>query len=369
MVSHPLVVRLRQETPVPLDVQFSCAPGDVLAIFGPSGSGKTTILRAIAGLSTPPQASVRVAGQTWTDTASRVTVPADRRRAGFVFQEYALFPHLSAVENVKVAMGHLPRHQRHGSAEALLRRVHLPLESGRRSVRTLSGGERQRVALARALAREPAVLLLDEPFSAVDHDVRRRLQDEVDGLRRSLEIPTVLVTHDIEDVFRLATHVLLLDRGRAVMCDTVAAVTSHPDAGAVRRLIGSGSVIDGVVESVDEARGLTAVGIKGQRLLTPALHLVVGTQVRVRVPAREVILATERPAGLSVHNILPATVTAVQAESGDALMIVQLSLGGLTLLAEVTRDAVQRLAIVPGRTVFALVKSVSVELVGAVPAE
>ena len=131
----------------------------------------------------------------------------------------------------------------------------------------------------------------------------------------ALDIPTVLVTHDLDDVFRLATHVLLLDRGRAVICDTVAAVTSRPDAGVIRRLIGSGSVMDAVVEFVDDTRGLTALSVNGVRLLTPAMRLKVGAHVRVRVPAREVILATERPSGLSLHNLLPAVVTAVEAET------------------------------------------------------
>jgi ABC-type molybdate transport system permease subunit/ABC-type lipoprotein export system ATPase subunit len=170
---------------------------------GPSGSGKTTILRSIAGLYQPEQARVRAGDETWSDTGGRIFAPPHRRAVGFVFQEYALFPHLSAAGNVITALGHRPRRERRARARDLLSLVHLPDQQDRRP-QELSGGERQRVALARALAREPAVLLLDEPFAAVDRLVRRRLQDEIDELRRTLDIPLVLVTHDFDDVIRLA---------------------------------------------------------------------------------------------------------------------------------------------------------------------
>jgi molybdate transport system ATP-binding protein len=166
-----LTVRLRQTSPIPLDVDLTCGPGEVLAIFGPSGSGKTTILRAIAGLSRPAEASVRSGHETWTDTTTGVFAPPHRRAVGFVFQEYALFPHLTAAGNVMAALGHRPRGERRARTELLLAQVGLA-GRGHRRPRELSGGERQRVALARALAREPAVLLLDEPFAAVDRTVR-----------------------------------------------------------------------------------------------------------------------------------------------------------------------------------------------------
>jgi len=213
VAEHGLEVTLRQTGPIPLDVSFTCARGDVLAIFGPSGSGKTTILRSIAGLYTPSEARVRVGVATWADTAAGVRVPVHQRAVGFVFQDYALFPHLTAVGNVVTALGHLPAADRRRRAEALLDLVHLSQHRDRRPGQ-LSGGERQRVAVARALARDPAVLLLDEPFSAVDRATRHHLQTEIDEIRRVLNIPMILVTHDAEDVRRLATHVMSLDAGR-----------------------------------------------------------------------------------------------------------------------------------------------------------
>ncbi len=230
MPDHRLAVSLRQDGPIPLDVEFSCDPGHVLAIFGPSGSGKTTILRAIAGLARPAHGRVQSGADTWTDTDAGVFWPPHRRAVGFVFQEYALFPHLTALGNVMTALGHRPRPERRARAAELLDAVHLKGHDSKRP-RELSGGERQRVALARALAREPAVLLLDEPFAAVDRAVRRRLQSEIDSLRRTLRVPLILVTHDFDDVVRLATHVLMLDHGRSVAIWLV--VNAHESAGSV----------------------------------------------------------------------------------------------------------------------------------------
>jgi molybdate transport system ATP-binding protein len=242
VVDLGLEVMLRASTPISLDVSLTCARGQVLAIFGPSGSGKSTILRSIAGVYTPTEARVIVGGETWVDTSTAACVPVHQRAVGFVFQDYALFPHLTAVGNVVTALGHLPAASRRARAHELLDLVHLTQHRDRRPG-DLSGGERQRVAVARALARDPAVLLLDEPFSAVDRSVRHRLQDEINQIRLALNIPVVLVTHDAEDVLRLATHVALLDAGRVMANDTVATVmtgSSVPGSWFRGSVLGSG---------------------------------------------------------------------------------------------------------------------------------
>jgi len=362
VADRPLSVALRQGGPIPLDVEFTCHSGDVLAIFGPSGSGKTTILRSVAGLYTPSHASVYSGVDTWTDTETGAFVPPYRRAVGFVFQEYALFPHMTAVGNVMTALGHRPRIERRHQAEALLNLVHLG-ERLSRKPGELSGGERQRVAMARALAREPAVLLLDEPFAAVDRSVRRRLQDEIDSLRRKLDMPLVLVTHDFEDVVRLATHVLMLEQGRAVACGPIATLMSRPDLAWLREAVGLGSVFDATVTRIDADRGLAELTFDGGALLVPGRHVNVNAPVRVRIPAREVVLAASAPAGLSLHNVLAGTVTDLHAEAGFETIVVQLAVGRTVLLAEVTRDAVSRLGITVGQHLHALIKSVSIELV------
>jgi molybdate transport system ATP-binding protein len=352
---------LAQERPVPLDVAFSCGSGDVLAIFAPSGSGKTTILRSIAGLCTPSRARVTAGDQVWVETSGGPDIPPHRRHVGLMFQDYALFPHLTAAGNVMAAMGHRPRGTRRQHADALLDQVHLT-GFGNRMPGALSGGERQRVALARALAREPRVLLLDEPFAALDPVVRRSLQDEVDRVRRSLAIPIVLVTHDFDDVVRLATHLLLLEAGCAVACGPVAELTSRPGLAALRKAVGLGSVFDARVAEVDAARRLAVLAFDGGRLLAPSAGLTAGSGVRVRIPAREVILSTGVLAGLSVQNTLAAVVAAIEDSHEGDHVLVQLAVGSLRLLAEITRDTRSRLGIEPGRHLFALVKSVSIDV-------
>jgi molybdate transport system ATP-binding protein len=347
--------------PIPLDVDFSCGPGEVLAIFGPSGSGKTTILRSIAGLHRPADGVIRSGDATWTDTAAGAFAPPHQRAVGFVFQEYALFPHLTAAGNVMTALGHRPRAERRARAEQLLAQVHLSSHVDRRPAE-LSGGERQRVAVARALAREPEVLLMDEPFAAVDRDVRRRLQDEIDTIRRAIDVPLILVTHDFDDVVRLATHLLILEKGRGVGLGLLTDLTSRPDLPWVRNAVGLGSVFDAAVSRLLPARGLVELRVGNATLLASDRLLTEGARVRVRIPAREVILAVRPPEGVSLHNVLPGTVANVHLDPAFEHAIVQVAVGDLLLLAEVTRDAVTTLGIAPGGSIHALVKSVSIEL-------
>ena len=233
MAEPGLSVSLRQSGPIPLDVAFACAPGEVLGLVGPSGAGKTTVLRAIAGLYRTRAGRVGVGGAVWFDSETHVHLPPHRRRVGLVFQEHALFPHLSAADNVAVALSDHPRTERRGRAFALLSRVHLDgLES--RKPAELSGGQRQRVAIARALARDPQVLLLDEPFSAVDRRTRVHLQAEIVALRKDLAIPMLLVTHDVDEVARLADRLCILDQGQVCLSGRPDEVLTQP---AIRALL------------------------------------------------------------------------------------------------------------------------------------
>jgi molybdate transport system ATP-binding protein len=228
-----LSVTLRSAGPIALDLVLACAPGEVLGVVGPSGAGKTTLLRTIAGLHRVRSGRIAVDGEVWFDAEARIDLAPHRRRVGLVFQEHALFPHLSARANVAAALGDLPRSQRPARAAELLRRVHLEGLEGRKP-HQLSGGQRQRVAIARALARDPKVLLLDEPFSAVDRRTRTRLHAEIAALREGLSIPMLLVTHDIDEVARLADRIAVLDAGILKLAGTPAEAFSDP---AARELI------------------------------------------------------------------------------------------------------------------------------------
>jgi molybdate transport system ATP-binding protein len=266
VVEHAgLVVRLEQARPISLDVDFICAPGELLALVGPSGSGKTTILRAIAGLYRPRRGEVQVTGTVWLDTKGGVDLSPRSRRVGFVFQDYALFPHMSALANVAAALGHLPRRERHGRARALLELVHLAGLEDRRP-HELSGGQRQRVAVARALARDPAVLLLDEPFSAVDQVTRRRLQRELVLLRRSIGIPMILVTHDLGEAAALADRLCVLHQGTTLQTGSPQEVLNRPASPLVARLVDLGNVFDGEVVEHRPEQGFTILRWLGMRL-------------------------------------------------------------------------------------------------------
>jgi molybdate transport system ATP-binding protein len=242
-----LDVRIRQAAPIPLDATLACAPGEVLALVGPSGGGKSTLLRAIAGTWRPPSGRVTVGGETWFDAEAGIHVPAHLRRVGMVFQSYALFPHMTALGNVAAALGHLPRGGRDARARALLGQVHLTgLED--RLPSALSGGQQQRVAVARALARAPKVLLLDEPFSAVDKATRQRLYREIADLRRGLAMPVILVTHDLDEAMMLADRMTVLHRGRTLQTGTPEEVATRPVSTEVARLVDQRNLFRGTVE-------------------------------------------------------------------------------------------------------------------------
>ncbi|MCM2253838.1 MAG: ABC transporter ATP-binding protein [Ramlibacter sp.] len=231
-----LQVELRNSTPMRLAASFDCAPGELVALVGPSGSGKTSVLRAVAGLlkSKTLRGRVTVGAQPWFDSERQLDLPPQDRHAGFVFQHYALFPHLSAIENVALAAGRSARPQQFG---ALFERLGLAGLEQRRPAQ-LSGGQQQRVALARALARQPKVLLLDEPFSAVDAPARQALYHELASLRQTLSTPIVLVTHDLGEARRLADRVVILDAGRSLQTGTPSQVFASPRNARVAELIG-----------------------------------------------------------------------------------------------------------------------------------
>lgn len=231
-----LSVSLHQDGPIPLDAAFGVGPGEILALVGPSGSGKSTALRSIAGLYAPSRGRIVCNGSVWLDRDAGIHVPARERRVGMVFQSYALFPHLTAGENVVEALGDLPAEQRRGRARTLLARVHLDGLENRRPAE-LSGGEQQRVAVARALARRPEVLLLDEPFSAVDRVTRRRLRSELAELRRELPMPVILVTHDLDDVVRLADRICVMRRGEILQSGAVEDVMARPASAEIAELL------------------------------------------------------------------------------------------------------------------------------------
>ena len=226
-------------------------PPRVVALFGPSGAGKTTLLRCLAGLERPDRGEVRFAGETWFDAGARVDVPPQRRGVGLLFQDHALFPHLTVAENVGYGV---PRRDRARVVEGLLRRFELEALAGRRPG-ALSGGEQQRVALARALAPAPRLLLLDEPLSALDLPLRARLRGELRALLRELALPTLVVTHDHAEALALADEVVVLGGGRVLQVGAPAVVFDRPADREVARIVGVETLVPARVEAVATGPG------------------------------------------------------------------------------------------------------------------
>ncbi len=290
MADQGIHVRLQQSGPIPLDAELSCPPGEVLALVGPSGSGKTTILRAIAGLLRVRHGAIQCSGDCWFDGDAHVWVETRKRRVGYVFQNYALFPHLSALHNVMEAMLELPVAERERRARDVLARVRLAgLEH--RVPAALSGGQQQRVAVARALAREPQVLLLDEPFSAVDRATRQRLYLELAELRRELAMPIILVTHDLDEALMLADRMCVLHQGRTLQSGDPYAVMTQPQTVEVAQLVGLRNVFRAGVLAHDAGRNVTTIEWRKHRLearLQPDFK--VGQQVNWAIPQGHIVL-------------------------------------------------------------------------------
>ena len=302
-------VTLAQATPIPLAVDFSVGTNELLALIGPSGSGKTTVLRAIAGLSRPHVGRITCNGATWLDTAAGIALPPQQRSVGLVFQDYALFPHLSALETVALAVASPDRQQRLAQARQWLAKVNLEGLEARRPAE-LSGGQRQRVAIARALARNPAVLLLDEPFSAVDQMTRQRLKRELVALRAQLAIPIILVTHDLDEALALADRMAVLARGQLLQVGTPDQVRLSPVSPQVARLVGETNIFAGTVAATGDAELPGRVHWAGGLIEAATGDFAVGQRVSWMAAADHIVLHRRgRPALGDHENPVEGTVT------------------------------------------------------------
>lgn len=353
-----LEVALRQRTPIPLDCAFDCAPGELLALVGPSGSGKTTVLRCIAGLHSAAEGTIRCGGTRWFGAG--VSLPPQQRRVGFVFQNYSLLPHLSAFDNVMMALGDVPLSARAAAARHWLTRVHLDGLDGRRPAQ-LSGGQQQRVALARALARAAAdpgapvggVLLMDEPFSAVDQVTRRKLRAELARLRRELAIPIVLVTHDLDEARQLADRMVVLHRGKALQTGSPEDVLLRPRVPAVARLVGLTNLFAGKLAEKDGRPCLEWAGCRltSAEFQEAAAGWTPGEQVNWVIPPEGVLLhRPDHPSRGEAEN--PVTGTITEALRMGSFTQLTLSIPGQTqpLVFQASSHTVLRNKLEPGQT-------------------
>jgi len=313
-----LSVQVAQKVLIPLDASFECGPGELLALTGPSGSGKSTLLRCVAGLERPARGRIACAGRVWLDTRRRVNASPQQRSVGLVFQQYALFPHLTALGNVTAALGHRPRETRNARARELLASVHLAGLEERRPAQ-LSGGQQQRVAMARALARDPQVLLLDEPFAAVDRVTRQKLHRELAELRRTLAMPIVLVTHDLDEAAMLADRMCILHRGRTLQIGPPHEVMTRPADALVARLVDLRNVFEGVVRGHDAATQRTVLDWHGVTLdAAHAPSFAPGARVAWTIPMSAIVLhRRDRPSRGEHENPVHGTVQECLALGDD----------------------------------------------------
>jgi molybdate transport system ATP-binding protein len=339
-----------------LDVDFEAPGRGVTAVFGPSGSGKTTLLRCVAGLERAAEGFFAVGSEVWQDESRRLFVPTHRRAVGYVFQESALFPHLSVGENLQYGLKRTPPGERRVRFEEAVEW----LGAGRlldRRPEGLSGGERQRVAVARALLASPRLLLMDEPLSSLDAAGREEILPYLERLHAELEIPVLYVSHSQAEVLRLADHLLLLEGGRVRAEGPLAEVASRLDLLPWAPAEEPGVVLEAEVAGHDAEFGLLLLDFPGGRLSLPGPPLPAGTARRVRVFARDVSLALDRPERTSVLDVFPARVEEIAADGPAPL--VRLDAGGVALLARITRKSLHRLELKPGAGVWVMVKAVA----------
>lgn len=340
MISVQINKRLGDFT---LDVSFD-APRGVTAIFGRSGSGKTSVVNAIAGLMRPDAGFIRVGDRDLS------AVPVHMRNLGYVFQDARLFPHLTVAQNLRYGGAH--------DAKRIIDLLGLaPLMD--RKPKALSGGEKSRVALGRALMSDPAMLLLDEPLAALDAQRKAEVLPYLERLRDEVGVPMIYVSHDMNEVARLADTLAVMDAGRVVRAGPLSAVLSDPAVAPFVGSRGAGAVLAVTVTGHDDQDALTQVQFDGGQLALSGHVGRIGQALRVHIPAQDVILAKAAPTQISARNILPVTVVSLDPEPNGGV-VVGLRAGRTPILARITLASLRDMHLVVGEEIFAIVKASAV---------
>jgi molybdate transport system ATP-binding protein len=339
-----------------LEASFAAATPGVIALFGRSGSGKTTLVNLISGLLTADRAEIRCDGEVLTDTRAGTAVPVERRRIGYVFQDARLFPHLNVAGNLRYG-------EKRAQAPAVIGFEEVVGLLGldallARKPRQLSGGERARVALGRALLSQPRLLLLDEPLASLDLARREEVLPYLEALIERLSIPMVYVSHQFDEVLRLATHLVLLEAGQVLAQGPVQDMCLRPE---LQRIVGPdlvGAVLEGVVTYFDAQHGSAQLAVGSGTVQLSVREATIGAHMRLQLLARDVILATAPVQGLSVRNRLAGRVLTIRDDDYGAVLV-SCDVGGATVLARITQDARQTLNLRAGDVVWTLIKAVA----------
>jgi molybdate transport system ATP-binding protein len=343
-----------------VEARFTAPDAGITALFGRSGVGKTSLVNMLAGLLRPDRGRIAVGGETLFSSADGIDLPPERRRLGYIFQEGRLFPHYSVRGNLTYGAG-----RRDGAIgfDAVVELLGLgPLLERRPG--DLSGGEKQRVAIGRALLASPRLLLMDEPLASLDAPRKAEILPFIERLRDELRLPIIYVSHAMEEIVRLADTLVLLSAGKVAAVGTVEELTSRLDLRPLTGRHEAGAVIRATVAGHDVTYGLSELAFPGGRLRVSRLALPLGTSVRVRVRARDVALATARPTGISIRNIVAARIVEIAPDEGP-LVDIRLDIGRpqqpVALWARITQRAARELNLTVGGEVFALLKTVALD--------
>src|SRR5262245_55793438 len=338
-----------------LAASFDAGEG-VTALFGRSGAGKTSVVNAIAGILRPDRGRIDIGGETMFDAARGIDVPTPRRRVGYVFQEGRLFPHLSVRQNLNYAglfSRGMPASEFDRVVELLGLRDLLDRRPG-----NLSGGEKQRVAIGRALLSNPRLLLLDEPLASLDAHRKSEVLQYIELIRDEVKLPIVYVSHAVEEVVRIADTVVLMSAGSVLAVGPAEDVMGRPDLRPGEGTFEGGAVIDARVVDQDIDNDLATLAFDGGVLTAANVDALIGEPGRVRIRARDVTIALERPQRISIQNVLEGTIVDL-GQRGNGIADVAIAVGATTLRSRVTRRAAEQLGLAKGLTVYALVKAVS----------
>ncbi len=337
----------------------------ITALFGPSGCGKSTLLRILAGLERGASGRIALRGETWQEGDGRKALPTHRRGIGYVFQDARLFPHLDVAGNLRYA------ETRSQTVVGTIRfeQVVEALDLGnllRRRAPSLSGGERQRVAIGRTLLTRPRLLLMDEPLASLDFKRKAEILPYIAHLPRVFGVPIIYVTHDIDEVARLADRMIVLQKGRVVASGDVESVLARADLPVDPEQYEPGAALTAKVVGHDPHYQLSRLDLHGQTVTVPLVDAALGSTLHLRIRARDVAIATERPTAISVRNILAGNIVEVTMRAGTPHADILLDIGGSALRARITRQSADELQLAPGRAVYAVVKSVSFDALASV---
>ncbi|HKN15093.1 MAG TPA: molybdenum ABC transporter ATP-binding protein [Candidatus Binatus sp.] len=343
-----------------LDAAFEASAGFTM-VLGPSGGGKTTLLNCIAGFARPDTGCIALGARVLFDSDGRIDMPVAERRLGYVFQNLALFPHLTVAQNVQYGIANLPANERRARMMTMIESFRIAHLLARKPGE-ISGGERQRVALARSLVMNPAALLLDEPLTALDNATKSKILDDLRAWNTAHEIPILYVTHSPEETFALGERVVVLEGGRILAQGMPQHVLTTPRHETIAQVVGFENVFDATVRSIAETQGTMLCHLDGSatQLEVPLGHAEPGARVRIAIRAGDIIIASDQPHNLSARNSFQGRVLSIRREGVRAVVMIQ---AGAEFEVHLTPAAIDALRLEAGKQIWLVIKTYSCNLV------